>query len=157
MLVDFLLALGLNLCISSLLLMGLVQQIQGWQRLTTRLELTRSSRYIVGQLKHDLGVIGKDISIRRSESSTIIVCNSFFGQYQITYELNRQGLYKRTTTRKGIGTNPVFIPNVLIYDWQPQKLSSNQMRISFILKRGQQSLPITALIHCPNGQIVEEL
>ena len=150
MLLEYVVSLAIGGALAALVCTGLGRTALSWQRLVSQLELAQAGSYMQGLLEKNLAYNATAITINKQGN---LEMDTTFGNKKLLIYTNNQGLYLRTTTKTGSGSNPLFLPDYPVTDWQAQRLSDSALRISFRLQGRRSQATFFQLISCSNGAI----
>ncbi|MGM9569778.1 MAG: hypothetical protein ACI3XC_06840, partial [Phascolarctobacterium sp.] len=154
LLLEYVFSLGAGALLAALVCTGLGRTALSWQRLQGELALQQASGYMQGLLERHVSYNATAVRIKSTQDLEL---DTILGNKKLLLYCRSGGLYLQTTTGNGKGTNPLFMADVAVSDWQVTKLSDTCLRISFTLA-GPQGLArhCEQILHCYNGEITDE-
>ena len=150
LLLEYVFSLAVGALLAALVCNGLQRAAASRQYLQEQLQLQQAGSYMQGLLEKNLAYNATAITINKQGN---LEMDTIFGNKKLLIYTNNQGLYLRTTTKTGSGSNPLFLPDYPVTDWQAQRLSDSALRISFHLQGRRSQATFSQLISCCNGAI----
>lgn len=151
-LLEYVFSLAVGALLAVVLCSGLQRAMSSWQYLEEQIQLQQAGSYMQGLLEKNLAYNATAITINKLGN---LEMETIFGNKKLLVYTNNQGLYLRTTTKNGSGSNPLFLPDYPLTEWQVQKLSDTALRISFRLEGQRSQATFSQLIHCYNGVVTD--
>ncbi len=154
----FLLDILIGLCIAAVLGIMICTATgrlrQNWEIINRQNDFRDTGRYILGMLEKELGYESVAVDIYREvDGDMAIRCKNHCGNKTVSFLRKGNYLYKKTITGKGIGTNPLYIKNFYLGNWQVIKVSEKQLLISFFLEKKRENYFFCQLFYCSNGVV----
>lgn len=154
LLMEYVLSLGAGAVLAGLVCTGLGRTALSWQRLQGELALQQASGYMQGLLERHVSYNATAIRIKSTQD---VELDTILGNKKLLLYCRSGGLYLQTTTGNGKGTNPLFMADVAVSDWQVTKLSDTSLCISFTLTSSQGlQRHCEQILYCYNGEIIDE-
>ncbi len=154
LLMEYVLSLAAGAVLAGLVCTGLGRTALSWQRLQGELALQQASGYMQGLLERHVSYNATAIRIKSTQD---VELDTILGNKKLLLYCRSGGLYLQTTTGNGKGTNPLFMADVAVSDWQVTKLSDTSLCISFTLTSSQGlQRHCEQILYCYNGEIIDE-
>ena len=154
LLMEYVFSLAAGAVLAALVCTGLGRTALSWQRLQEQLALQQAGGYMQSLLERHLGYNATAIRIK---STGDLELDTIMGNKKLLLYCRNGGLYLQTTTGNGKGTNPLFMADVAVSDWQVTKLSDTSLCIIFTLTSSQGlQRHCEQILHCYNGEIIDE-
>lgn len=152
LLLEYVFSLAVGALLAAVVCSGLQRAVNSWQLLEEQLHLQQAGSYMLGLLEKNLAYNATAITINKLGN---LEMDTIHGNKKLLIYTNNQGLYLRTTTKTGSGSNPLFLPDFAVTGWQVHKLSDTALRISFRLQGERSQASFSQLISCNNGAITD--
>lgn len=147
-------AFAVAVIIGLLLCTCFLQFSKGWLKIQRDLDMQDAGNYMLAVLERELGYESALIRLKKNFNGRIrIETDTVNGSRKMSFTCDGSALYKKTTTSKGSGSNPVFIPGISIVDWQVKAVGERLLLISFILDCKGRRQEFSRLIFCNNGVV----
>lgn len=154
LLMEYVLSLAAGALLAALVCTGLGRTALSWQRLQGELALQQAGGYMQGLLERHVSYNATAIRIKSTQD---VELDTILGNKKLLLYCRSGGLYLQTITGNGKGTNPLFMADVAVSDWQVTKLSDTSLCISFTLQSSQGlQRHCEQILHCYNGEIIDE-
>lgn len=153
LLTELVCSLALAVMLAAMVTAGLGNIINGWQYLREQIQLQQAGYYMQSILEKNLSYNAVAINIKDKQE---IAYTTILGNKSALFYCNKQGLYLRTASGSGVGTNPVFLPSYTVQQWQIRKVNSQQLYVSFCLQGKYGRRFFEQLLICCNGEIKNE-
>lgn len=154
LLMEYVLSLAAGAVLAALVCTGLGRTALSWQRLQGELALQQAGGYMQGLLERHVSYNATAIRIKSTQD---VELDTILGNKKLLLYCRGGGLYLQTTTGNGKGTNPLFMADVAVSDWQVTKLSDTSLCISFTLTSSQGlQRNCEQILYCYNGEIIDE-
>ena len=153
LLLEYVFGLAVGALLAVVVAAGLGRSVSSWQFLVEQLSLQQAGHYIQGFLEKHLAYNATAIKIKRAgniEAATIL------GNKKLLFYINNKGLYLRTTTKSGSGSNPMFLPDYPLSQWQVQRVNANTLCVRFSLQGKHGEASFAQVLTCYNGAITDE-
>lgn len=153
MLTEIVCSLALAATLAAIVASGLGNIIDGWQYLREQIQLQQAGCYMQSILEKNLSYNAVAVNLNDKQE---IAYTTILGNKSALIYTNKQGLYLRTVSSSGSGTNPVFVPSYAVQQWQARRISSRQLYVSFYLQGKYGQRWFEQLLTCYNGEIQNE-
>lgn len=153
LLTELVCSLALATTLAAMVATGLGNIIDGWQYLREQIQLQQAGCYMQSILEKNLSYNAVAVNLNDKQE---IAYTTVLGNKSALIYTNKQGMYLRTVSSSGSGTNPVFVPSYTVRQWQARRISSRQLYVSFYLQGKYGQRWFEQLLTCYNGEIQNE-
>ncbi|MCQ2381494.1 MAG: prepilin-type N-terminal cleavage/methylation domain-containing protein [Acidaminococcaceae bacterium] len=131
-----------------------VRLFASWRNMRTDVELFDAGRYMLTKMEREICLDAVQITV----ANNIIDMQTKQGDRQVLvrYSAERKGIYQDTTTNEGTGTNPLFIRDCLVENWQVQKIDDKKISVKFDLVKNNRIKNFARNFYCLNGVVNAE-
>lgn len=123
------------------------------QSLAERLQLQGAGRHLLARVDKIMSYDATSLSLQPDGR---IQATGLPGGKKLELYVERQTLYKRTTTGNGSGVNPVSLEGFAVVNWQLRQLAPRQLLLEFDLEGSSCSQHFTQLLFCQNVRYADE-
>lgn len=127
--------------------------LNSWQNLQEEMQLQEAARHILTFVEMELAYGAVHVNVQNLKKVTYQTTS---GNKQITLYCDNAGLYQRTTTGSGTGTNPASLEDITMKPWEIKKISDRAVSINMTLCASKRTRNFQRIIYCYNGEVVED-
>lgn len=147
-------ALAILCVITALCGSQIVKLFTSWQNMQIDVQLFDAGRYMLTKMEREISLNAVKIYVQDNK----IQMQTKQGSKEIVIRYNDEvaGLYQDTTTNLGTGTNPLFIRDCLVDNWQVAKIEDKKLRVTFDLTKAGRRKTFARIFYVLNGVVEDE-
>lgn len=155
-LASLLIATGIFMTLAMLWASYLALTVKTYTKLHNEMTVCDAGRFMQGIIEKDVGYESKKIVIRKDlNGSSVIESQTIDGNKTITISKEDVRLIKKIKSGNGTGSNALYINGCNVEEWYVEQIDNKKIKVSFWLKKNNTRRFFSQIIHCYNGEVME--
>lgn len=153
-LIDLILSLLITFALITMLSQGFQHVFPIWNKLTSQTTLFDVGHYTMEILEKNIVYDAKLVTISLDTKNVPqLICQTVKGDLIYTFTYDNQRIYKTISKSGSSGTNPLYVSDCKVINWQLRKINERQLLVEIILRYNMTEKKISRLFYCLNGQV----
>lgn len=108
-----------------------------------------------GIVEKDVGYESTQITIRKdTKGFALLECKNISGNKTITICIEDVRLIKKIKSGNGTGSNALYVNDCIVEEWNVEQVDTKNVKVSFWLKKNANRKFFKQIIHCYNGEVI---